>query len=81
MEKFLSYNFDSTTFRFKPWSNSVINDVQIKEFEDKWKVKIIKIDTSKLSARSEVFDCSYQLNAICNILWNRDKEFISKLMG
>ncbi|KAH0947372.1 hypothetical protein HN011_008331 [Eciton burchellii] len=67
--------------KFKPWSNSVINDVQIKEFEDKWKVKIIKIDTSKLSARSEVFDCSYQLNAICNILWNRDKEFISKLMG
>ena len=59
----------------------MINETQIKEFEDKWKVKVIKIDTSKLSVGSETFDCSYQLNAICNILWNRDKEFISKLMG
>ncbi|XP_012540669.1 ciliogenesis and planar polarity effector 2 [Monomorium pharaonis] len=67
--------------KFKPWSNSMINETQIKEFEDKWKVKVIKIDTSKLSVGSETFDCSYQLNAICNILWNRDKEFISKLMG
>ncbi|KAM0724470.1 Ciliogenesis and planar polarity effector 2 [Formica fusca] len=67
--------------KFKPWSSCVIDDAQIKEFEDKWKVKIIKIDASKLSVKSEIFDCSYQLNAICNILWNRDKEFISKLMG
>lgn len=59
----------------------MIDEAQIKEFEDKWKVKVIKIDASKLSVRSEIFDCSYQLNAICNILWNRDKEFISKLMG
>ncbi|XP_011637037.1 REM2- and Rab-like small GTPase 1 isoform X2 [Pogonomyrmex barbatus] len=67
--------------KFKPWSSSMIDEAQIKEFEDKWKVKVIKIDASKLSVRSEIFDCSYQLNAICNILWNRDKEFISKLMG
>lgn len=74
-------NLIQTFFRFKPWSSCVIDDVQIKEFEDKWKVKVIKIDASKSSVRSEMFDCSYQLNAICNILWNRDKEFISKLMG
>ncbi|XP_070163351.1 ciliogenesis and planar polarity effector 2 [Polyergus mexicanus] len=67
--------------KFKPWSSCVIDDAQIKEFEDKWKVKIITIDASKLLVKSELFDCSYQLNAICNILWNRDKEFISKLMG
>lgn len=67
--------------RFKPWSSSAVEDGQIKEFEDKWKVKVIRVDTNKLSARSEIFDCSYQLNAICNILWNRDKEFISKQMG
>ncbi|CAK9817635.1 Ciliogenesis and planar polarity effector 2 [Anthophora quadrimaculata] len=65
----------------KPWSSSTIEDTRIKEFEDKWKVKVIRVDINKLSARSEVFDCSYQLNAICNILWNRDKEFISKQMG
>ncbi|XP_029156025.1 ciliogenesis and planar polarity effector 2-like [Nylanderia fulva] len=67
--------------KFKPWSTCVIDDAQIKEFKDKWKVKVIKIDASKSSMRTEMFDCSYQLNAICNILWNRDKEFISKLMG
>jgi len=76
-----SDNLDLTFYRFKPWSSSMIDEAQIKEFEDKWKVKVIKIDASKLSIRSETFDCSYQLNAICNILWNRDKEFISKLMG
>jgi len=74
-------NLDLTFYRFKPWSSSTIDEAQIKEFEGKWKVKVIKIDASKLSIRSEIFDCSYQLNAICNILWNRDKEFISKLMG
>ncbi|XP_032685063.1 ciliogenesis and planar polarity effector 2-like [Odontomachus brunneus] len=67
--------------KFKPWSSSAIDDTQIKEFEDKWKVKVIRIDASKSLVRSEMFDCSYQLNAICSILWNRDKEFISKLMG
>lgn len=68
--------------KFKPWSpGSTVQDDQIKEFEDKWKVKVIRIDTNKLTARSEIFDCSYQLNTICNILWNRDKEFISKQMG
>ncbi|CAL7941513.1 unnamed protein product [Xylocopa violacea] len=67
--------------KFKPWSSSTIEDARIKEFEDKWKVKIIRVDVNKLSTRSEIFDCSYQLNAICNILWNRDKEFISKQMG
>lgn len=67
--------------RFKPWSSSTIEDTRIKEFEDKWKVKVIRIDINKPSMRSEVFDCSYQLNTICNILWNRDKEFISKQMG
>lgn len=56
----------------------MVEETQVKEFEDKWKVKIIKIDSNKLSNRSELFDCSYQLNTICNILWNRDKEFISK---
>ena len=76
-----SDNLDLTFYRFKPWSSSMIDETQIKEFEDKWKVKVIKIDASKLSVRSEIFDCSYQLNVICNILWNRDKEFISKLMG
>lgn len=74
-------NLNSIFSRFKPWSSSVIQDGQIKEFEDKWKVKVIRIDAGKSSARSEMFDCSYQLNAICSILWNRDKEFISKLMG
>ncbi|XP_014477365.1 PREDICTED: REM2- and Rab-like small GTPase 1 [Dinoponera quadriceps] len=67
--------------KFRPWSSSAIEDTQIKEFEDKWKVKVIRIDAGKSSMRSEMFDCSYQLNAICSILWNRDKEFISKLMG
>ncbi|XP_024877434.1 REM2- and Rab-like small GTPase 1 [Temnothorax curvispinosus] len=67
--------------KFKPWSSSTIDEVQIKDVEDKWNVKVIKIDASNVSVRSEIFDCSYQLNAICNILWNRDKEFISKLMG
>ncbi|XP_043676477.1 ciliogenesis and planar polarity effector 2-like isoform X1 [Vespula pensylvanica] len=64
--------------KFKPWSNSMVEETQVKEFEDKWKVKIIKIDSNKLTNRSELFDCSYQLNTICNILWNRDKEFLSK---
>lgn len=74
-------NLNSLFPRFKPWSSSAIDDTQIKEFEDKWKVKVIRIDAGKSLVRSEMFDCSYQLSAICSILWNRDKEFISKLMG
>lgn len=74
-------NWISIFCRFKPWSSSTIEDTRIKEFEDKWKVKVIRVDINKPSMRSEVFDCSYQLNTICNILWNRDKEFISKQMG
>lgn len=73
---------DNSLFpRFKPWSSSAVEDAQVKEFENKWKVKVIRIDAGKSSMRNEMFDCSYQLNAICNILWNRDKEFISKMMG
>ncbi|KAF7989596.1 hypothetical protein HCN44_008270 [Aphidius gifuensis] len=64
--------------KYKPWSTQSVVDGQIKEFEAKWKLKIIKIDVNKFSARPEIFDVSYQLNTICKILWNRDQEFITK---
>lgn len=64
--------------RFKPWTTLAVTDVRVKEFESKWNVKVIRIDTNKLTSRSEILDCAYQLNSICNALWNRDKEFISK---
>ncbi|XP_046752313.1 ciliogenesis and planar polarity effector 2-like [Diprion similis] len=64
--------------RYKVWSTMAVSDTQVKEFEDKWKVKVIRIDTNKAVARPEIFDCSYQLNWICSALWDRDQEFISK---
>ncbi|XP_066595286.1 ciliogenesis and planar polarity effector 2-like isoform X2 [Prorops nasuta] len=67
--------------KFKPWSSSTVQDIQVKEFEEKWKLKVIKIDANKSSPKNETIHCSYQLNEICNILWNRDKEYLSKQLG
>lgn len=64
--------------RYKPWSTLSVSDIQIKEFEGKWKMKVIKIDVNKPSARPEIFDVAYQLNSLCKTLWNRDQEFITK---
>ncbi|XP_048512421.1 ciliogenesis and planar polarity effector 2-like isoform X2 [Athalia rosae] len=64
--------------RYKVWSTLPVSDAQVKEFEEKWKVKVIRIDTNKSVTRPEIFDCSYQLNWICSALWDRDQEFISK---
>ncbi|XP_015121475.1 ciliogenesis and planar polarity effector 2 [Diachasma alloeum] len=64
--------------RYKPWSTLPVTDIQIKEFESKWKMKVIKIDVNKSSARPEIFDVAYQLNSLCKSLWNRDQEFITK---
>ncbi|CAG5094064.1 Similar to cplane2: Ciliogenesis and planar polarity effector 2 (Xenopus laevis) [Cotesia congregata] len=64
--------------RYKPWSTLPVTELQLKEFESKWKVKVIKVDVSKTTARPEILDCAYQLNSICKALWNRDQEFITK---
>ncbi|XP_008548497.1 ciliogenesis and planar polarity effector 2 [Microplitis demolitor] len=66
--------------RYKPWSTLPVAELLLKEFESKWKVKVIKVDVSKTTARPEILDCSYQLNSICKALWNRDQEFITKQM-
>ena len=65
-------------YRYQAYSTMAVTDSQVKEFEDRWKVKVIRIDTNKSSSRPEIFDCSYQMNRICKALWNRDQEFISK---
>ncbi|XP_015605236.1 REM2- and Rab-like small GTPase 1 isoform X2 [Cephus cinctus] len=64
--------------KYRAWSSLAVTDTQVNEFEEKWKVKIIRIDTHKSVTRPEIFDCSYQLNWICETLWDRDQEFISK---
>lgn len=64
--------------KYKPWSTLPVTESAIKEFESKWKIKILKMDINKASARPEIFDCSYQLNSICKALWNRDQDFITK---
>ncbi|XP_034935413.1 ciliogenesis and planar polarity effector 2-like [Chelonus insularis] len=63
--------------KYKPWSSLPVSESQVKEFERKWNMKVIKMDVNKTSARPEIFDCSYQLNSICRMLWNRDQDFIT----
>ncbi|XP_012278184.1 REM2- and Rab-like small GTPase 1 [Orussus abietinus] len=63
--------------KYRPWSTLEVTDAQVKEFEQKWKLKVIRIDTNKTLTRPEIFDCSHQLNWICETLWNRDQDFIS----
>ncbi|KAK0161898.1 hypothetical protein PV327_008299 [Microctonus hyperodae] len=64
--------------KYKPWSASAVTESQIKEFENKWKIKVLKIDVNKSTTRPEIFDCAQQLNSICKALWNRDQDFITK---
>ncbi|XP_043280413.1 ciliogenesis and planar polarity effector 2-like [Venturia canescens] len=64
--------------KYQAYAPMTVTDGQVKEFEERWKTKVIKIDTNKCTARSEILDCSYHMNSICKVLWNRDQEFISK---
>nr|CAD7460678.1 unnamed protein product [Timema tahoe] len=55
-----------------------VSSAEMKEFEQKWQVPILKIDNKWSGERNEVHEVAPLLNIICERLWIRDQEYLLK---
>jgi hypothetical protein len=71
-------------FRYNPANKLDVSSADIKEFELKWQVPVLKIDNTWSGSRSEsesdseVHEVASLLNIICERLWIRDQEYLLK---
>jgi hypothetical protein len=77
-------NFIVTLFflRYNPGNKLEVSTADVKEFELKWQVPVLKIDNTWSGNRSdcdsEVHEVASLLNIICERLWIRDQEYLLK---
>lgn len=64
--------------RFSVTSKLEVTATDVKEFEQKWRVPVLKMGKSTPSDRNEVHKVAPVLNAICEQLWIRDQEYLLK---
>lgn len=68
--------------RYNPGNKLEVPTADIKEFELKWQVPVLKIDNtwpgSRSDCDSEVHEVASLLNIICERLWIRDQEYLLK---
>ncbi|GLH12677.1 REM2-and Rab-like small GTPase 1 [Gryllus bimaculatus] len=55
-----------------------VQSSEIKEFEHKWRIPVLRIDNKWSGERSEVQEVAPVLNIICERLWMRDQEYLIK---
>jgi hypothetical protein len=69
-------------YRYNPINKLDVSTADIKEFELKWQVPVLKIDNtwsgSRSGSDSEVHEVALLLNIICERLWIRDQEYLLK---
>jgi hypothetical protein len=67
-------------FRYNLGNKLDVSSADIKEFELKWQVPVLKIDNTWSGGRSdsEVHEVASLLNIICERLWIRDQEYLLK---
>lgn len=69
-------------FRYNLGNKLDVSSADIKEFELKWQVPVLKIDNTWSGGRSdsdsEVHEVALLLNIICERLWIRDQEYLLK---
>lgn len=63
--------------RYSTLSNLQVSSAQIQEFELKWKVRVLRLNSS-MSERNEVHKISPLMNVICEQLWIRDQDYLLK---
>jgi hypothetical protein len=72
----------SFPLRYNPGNKLEVSNADIKEFELKWQVPVLKIDNtwpgSRTDCDSEVHEVASLLNIICERLWIRDQEYLLK---
>ncbi|XP_067014017.2 ciliogenesis and planar polarity effector 2 isoform X2 [Anabrus simplex] len=64
--------------RYNMTNRLEVQSAEVKEFELKWKVPVLKIDNRWSGDRSEVHEVAPVLNMICERLWIRDQEYLLK---
>lgn len=64
-------------YRYSSTKNIPISFSDIKEFESKWHLNIMKIPPVSTNM-SDIMRVSPVLNSICELLWLRDQEYILK---
>lgn len=65
------------SFRYSTLSKLEVSNAQIQEFELKWKVRVLRLN-SATSERNEVHKISPIMNVICEQLWIRDQDYLLK---
>lgn len=71
LTSYLSYRFSGT-------SKLEVESPEVKEFEQKWRVPVLRLGKSTSSDRNEVHKVAGQLNTMCERLWMRDQEYLLK---
>ncbi|KDR21283.1 REM2- and Rab-like small GTPase 1 [Zootermopsis nevadensis] len=66
--------------RYNPTNKLDVSSADVKEFELKWQVPVLKIDNTWSGSRSdsEVHEVALLLNVICERLWMRDQDYLLK---
>lgn len=73
----LQISFNILVSRYSSSSSLEVSTAQIQEFELKWKVRVLRLNSS-LSERNEVHKISPIMNVICEQLWIRDQDYLLK---
>lgn len=55
-----------------------VDPAETKEFEQKWRVPVLRLGKSTSSERNEVHKVAPLLNTVCERLWVRDQEYLLK---
>uniref|UniRef100_A0A1B6HEA4 Ciliogenesis and planar polarity effector 2 n=1 Tax=Homalodisca liturata TaxID=320908 RepID=A0A1B6HEA4_9HEMI len=62
--------------RFSSTNKLEVDVAETKEFEQKWRVPVLRLGKSASSERNEVHKVAPLLNTICERLWMRDQEYL-----
>lgn len=64
--------------RYSMTNRLEVQTLDIKEFEQKYKIPVLRMDNKWSGERSEVHEVAPILNIICERLWVRDQEYLIK---